>query len=103
MDNQNQQKKANWRTQNPMVLVNRMVACHMIREIGVANIEKLETEGIDEEIAKVFLLPILDENNNAQNEIDWEAVLFKVTDLQLSRLFSHFEPKTEEAKSKLIL
>jgi hypothetical protein len=95
------QKKATWRTKNPMELANRMIACHMIKEIGVANIEKLA--GIDDTTMNLFLLPIVGEDDNVTNEIDWETVLFKCSDLQLSALFAHFEPKKKEPKSSIII
>ena len=93
-----------WRTKNPMDMANRMVACHMIKEIGAEKIR----QG-DQEIADTFLLPVANEEGKEYDDIDWEFVLFQATDFQLNKLFAQFERKpksnliVEEDKPKLII
>ena len=86
-----------WRMESPMVMANKMVVCYMLQEIGVENLEKLP----DEELKELFLKPIEEEENGKfveKNEIDWEFVLFRATNFQLSQVFGNFQPKEKTAQ-----
>jgi hypothetical protein len=86
-----------WRMESPMVMANKMVACYMLQEIGVENLEKLP----DEKLKELFLKPIEEEEDGKfveKNEIDWEFVLFRATNFQLSEVFGNFQPKEKTAK-----
>lgn len=77
-------KSVNWRQQNPRTLLNKMIGVMILREIGAKNILKLEDKVLVEQI--IFY----DDDNNPF--INWEEVMFKLTQLQVSRIIAQFSP-----------
>lgn len=77
-------KSVNWRQQNPRTLLNKMIGVMILKEIGAKNILKLEDKALVEQI--IFY----DDDNNPF--INWEEVMFKLTQLQVSRIIAQFSP-----------
>jgi len=98
----------NWKQKQPRDMVNRIIACNIIREIGVEKIEKIS----DKKLKEVFLLPCTDEEGKDYNEIDWKAMIFTITDHEIRKLIDAFQPapkdkpeekNKEEPKTKMKL
>lgn len=84
------QETIDLRKQHPVQLVDRMLFCQSLKEIGV---EKIEALG---EKYDVFLLPVEDEETGLYNVIDWEFVLFEATSHQMKTLLDNFVLRPKE-------
>lgn len=81
-----------YRNKHPMILVNRMLAIQMLREIGAEKINMLEDKH------HKFIMEEIDENDEAKIVIDWEFALFYATDHQIEELSANFVKKVAEAE-----
>lgn len=75
---------------NPIQLAERMLACHILREIGPEKIRKG-----NQDYANLFLITVAEEEITKE-EIDWEFVLFNATNFQIDNLLNQFEKKKKE-------
>lgn len=87
-------KSVNWRQQNPRSLLNKMIGVCVLKEIGAKNLLKLEDKKLVEQI--IFY------DDDDKPFINWEEVMFSLTQLQVSRIIAQFSPASmyDESSAK---
>ena len=88
----------NLRKQHPLQLVERLLFCQSIKEIGIEKILMLNKP------QQVFLTEVIVDDKSTY-EIDWEFIIFEATSFQMNSLLACFtqKPVVPEPKERIII
>lgn len=91
-------KRHNWRSKNPMEMVNRMIGIFTLREIGPTKVNSIPDEGMRER----FLVEMVHEDGTSEMVFDWDYILFTASDNELAALIGMFQKIIPQNTPKII-